>query len=890
MSTPPPTMEDTIAFISGVTSSATVAATSYGSWFAAGAANPATYDPTKSYATKWGDLTLSPSGTPGGTVKYWFDTASNWTVVEKAALVSGLGLWSAVANISFSLAPTSSDSNFIFYRAPNEPGGDTNTAFTLFPNEVLSTIGHSVEGEPGTGAFIAIDTNDLVAGFGPISDDFAKFGGYPIMTYVHEIGHMLGLGHAGPYNGAENAHTQQFSPYDTRQWALMSYVDVWKQNAKWRADYPVPGTDFGVAPDGSDYVPTTPMILDILAAQRLYGPATSGPLASGGQVFGFNNNFADDEPIKRYFDFTVNQHPVITIWDGGLNNTLDLSGFSAPSTVNLNPGTFSSVDGATNNIAIAENTVIETAIGGSGNDTITGNAYNNVLVGGAGNDVLNAGPGSDFIIGGPGADHFTLGGLADGVDTFKDFARFQGDQVVLDHVGFGLGGTGSLAAVGVDLVYGLTPQTAAPTILDNQGDLYWDADGTGAGAATLFAHVNGIGTTATVATPATNGWSVAATGDFNGDGITDILWQNASTGATSEWLMGGGGLASNPATPGAQGWDLIASADFSGDGITDLLWKNVFSGVTSEWLMSANGGVASFPGTPGAQGWDLLDADDFNGDGITDLLWKHAISGVTSEWLMAPGGGVASYPATPGAQNWELASTGDFNGDGITDLMWQNSFSGITSEWLMSANGGVASFPGTPGAQGWDLIASADFSGDGITDLLWKNASSGVTSEWVMAAGGGVGRLVSTPGANGWDLIALGDFNGDHIDDLFWKNASSGATSEWLMAPGGGVAAYPTTPGAQDWDLAAFADFNGDGITDLLWKNATSGITSEWLMGPDGTVAAFTTTPDAQGLELAARGDFHGGTGNDLLWTRASNGATETWAFTNLAQQDFLIV
>jgi serralysin len=66
------------------------------------------------------------------------------------------------------------------------------------------------------------------------------------------------------------------------------------------------------------------MILDILAAQRLYGPATSGPLASGGQVFGFHSNITG--LIAPYFDFTVNTHPVITIWDGGLNNTLDLSG------------------------------------------------------------------------------------------------------------------------------------------------------------------------------------------------------------------------------------------------------------------------------------------------------------------------------------------------------------------------------------------------------------------------------------------------------------------------------------------------------------------------------------------------------------------------------------
>ena len=57
------------------------------------------------------------------------------------------------------------------------------------------------------------------------------------------------------------------------------------------------------------------MMLDILAAQRLYGPATSGPLAEGNATFGFNTTITG--PIKPYFDFTQNTQPVVTIWDSG---------------------------------------------------------------------------------------------------------------------------------------------------------------------------------------------------------------------------------------------------------------------------------------------------------------------------------------------------------------------------------------------------------------------------------------------------------------------------------------------------------------------------------------------------------------------------------------------
>jgi hypothetical protein len=106
---PPPGAEGEVAFLSGVTSLNTVVATSFWTW---NGNNPATYSPT-SDAAKWGSPT---PGTPGGNVTYWFDAASNWTSTEQNALVSGLGLWSAVANIAFQAAANAASANFIFYR------------------------------------------------------------------------------------------------------------------------------------------------------------------------------------------------------------------------------------------------------------------------------------------------------------------------------------------------------------------------------------------------------------------------------------------------------------------------------------------------------------------------------------------------------------------------------------------------------------------------------------------------------------------------------------------------------------------------------------------------------------------------------------------------------
>jgi serralysin len=127
------------------------------------------------------------------------------------------------------------------------------------------------------------------------------------------------------------------------------------------------------------------MPLDILAAQELYGASTTAAY-SGGQIFGFNSNITD--ATKEFYDFTVNTKPVVTLWDSGTGNTLDLSGFSKASKINLNPGTFSSCDGMVNNIAIAFNTKIDTVDGGRGNDTFTANADADTMNGFGGDDTF----------------------------------------------------------------------------------------------------------------------------------------------------------------------------------------------------------------------------------------------------------------------------------------------------------------------------------------------------------------------------------------------------------------------------------------------------------------------------------------------------------------------
>jgi serralysin len=363
------TQDQEVTFISGVTAQKTIAATSFWTW---NDDLPATYSST-SFEAKWG---ATQAGT-GGSLTIAFDVASTWTAPEQAGFTAAMHLWSAEANITFNIVPQAQGADVLISRSSdNAAQGGMNLLDT---GDIGSThLGRAINGS------ITIDTS--VGGFGPIGASFATAGGYPWDTILHELGHVIGLGHGGAYNDGTTATSPQYTSYDNTAWSLMSYNDAPNVSSQY-----VWGSSGGYA-----RAPLTPMPLDIAAADRIYGLPTDTPL-SGGQVFGFNTNITGD--IAKFFDFTIDTKPIITLFDTGAGNTLDVSGFTVGSTIDLHDGAFSSVAALVNNLAIAYGTRIDTAIGGSAGDHLTANDNSDVLMGGAGTDTLTGGAGNDHIYG-----------------------------------------------------------------------------------------------------------------------------------------------------------------------------------------------------------------------------------------------------------------------------------------------------------------------------------------------------------------------------------------------------------------------------------------------------------------------------------------------------------
>ncbi|SIQ05023.1 MULTISPECIES: Hint domain-containing protein [Acidiphilium] len=326
----------------------------------------------------------------GTTITYAFSPGA-YTAAQQADIEQAMAAWSGVCNVTWVYQPNyaanpttglSTTADLSLINMNNNPNGEFEQTTQSVPTR-QSGVYQSTQEEIVT---------DLGGSYGTLGD-YAT-GGYGQGAILHELGHVLGLGHTGAYNGG-GADAAQTNAYDTRTWSVMSYVDPNDPAAKYYAQSATPGADY------NGNVGTGPMGLDIYAVQRLYGAPTSTMFA-GGQVFGFNSNITYTTPAGttaavEMYNFAVNTNPIITLYDYGAGNTLDLSGYSSNDTVNLNPGSFSSVNGYVDNIFIEYGTAIDRLIAGSGNDVIFVNGQADTIIGGAGNDIVTfADPLADY--------------------------------------------------------------------------------------------------------------------------------------------------------------------------------------------------------------------------------------------------------------------------------------------------------------------------------------------------------------------------------------------------------------------------------------------------------------------------------------------------------------
>jgi len=371
--------------------------------------------------------------------------------------------------------------------------------------------------------------------------------------------------------------------------------------------------------------------------------------------------------------------------------------------------------------------------------------------------------------------------------------------------------------------------------------------------------------------PGTYGYQpVLATGDFNGDGKTDLV---VGLGPAVLYGKGDGTFTSGPSF--SLNADSAVVGDFNHDGHLDVAVTNYNTGVYAIWGQA--GGTFAAPKLIFPFGASYIQAADLNHDGYVDLIaassstfavYSNQRNGTFSSPRVFAATGNSYYPSPFG-----LA---DFNRDGYLDIAFQNDVAYGTSG---------ASFQDpiiTQSAYAGSVVM-ADFNDDGIDDVAITNISTGSVTVFTGSGKGyfnaGKTYAAAVPAGD----LAKGDVNGDGIMDLvvtrdIYSPLSDAYDTSVLLGNGDGTfrsainSKILGAPASSTYNHQSFAvDVNHDGKADLIgyWGVA--------LGKGDGTFAAPKPFPSqALPVRSLAVGDINHDGNQDIIVGQFTNATIYT--------------
>jgi serralysin len=587
-------------------------------------------------------------------------------------------------NLTYNVTALNADGQFLARQAFSLWSDVTGIAFNEVATGGSIVVGHDSEGADANATFSGGITTAAVVNIATtwITTYGNTLNSYSFQTFVHEIGHALGLGHGGNYNG--NAIYNNDALYLNDSWVttVMSYFD------------PTQNTYFANQGFTLQFA-VGPMLADILAVQQLYGVSTT--TRTGDTTYGFGSNSGRD-----IFNADLNPNVSYTVYDNGGTDTLDYSQYADNQRIDLNSETFSNIGGRVGNVTIARGVVIENARGGAGNDTIIGNSVGNQLFGFAGNDNISGGLGNDLLYGFGDSD--TLNG-ENGNDTL-----FGGDGI--DTVN---GGTGE------DVIYG---GSGADTLAGGADrDEYYDVDSgdvinelAGGGYDVVFAIENII---------------LALDSEVEqisiGAAVTNVLGSNTANYIIGNALAngingrGGGdilsGFAGTDTLDGAEGDDLILGGDDS-----DFIYGG--AGVDS---LYGDGGADYLEGNDGNDFFYLVDSGDtvveLAGGGY-DVVYaiENAVLGVAADIELIVFIGAVTAITGSSAANYIVGNGGasTFSGLGGDD-----TFIAGGGDDLVLGGDGADSLYGDDGNDVLDGGAGVDYLSGGAGADIFRVSDAG---------------------------------------------------------------------------------------------------------------------------------------------------------------------
>lgn len=307
---------------------------------------------------------------------------------------------------------------------------------------------------------------------------------------------------------------------------------------------------------------------------------------------------------------------------------------------------------------------------------------------------------------------------------------------------------------------------------------------------------------------------IAVSGDFNGDGKSDLAAGNYGSSTVSIILGNGDGTFSTQleaVTTPYKGF--VAAGDFNGDGKLDLVTVNGSETQGLASVLIGNGDGTFQPKTDYGVGWvpSKVVSGDFNNDGKMDFAvgqwWGQTV-------LFMYGNGDGTFYSGNSIVTGQVSAltTGDFNGDGIVDVAaassdasWYDNTPSFTA--CNNRSYDIGRFPSS--------IAAGDFNGDGKVDLVIESSSG--TSIYL-----GNGDCTFQPRVDygiGGGSVAVADFNNDGNADLI---VGTGGSVSLLLGNGDGTFQAQVAHKVPYAGYIVPEDFNNDGRVDVAVPNGSS--------------------------------------------------------------------